>query len=98
MGKEKYPSGKCEYCGKIFLRPHKFKTEAEAFHVYGCRLIGIKNAIINKEEFDSEEIIDELKKISKISSLGARKGNRYWKRIDECDRLIKLITSKKTNV
>ena len=83
------PNGKCEWCGKIFERPHKFRTEKEAFHTYGCRLEGIENAIKNKEEiFDIVGLIEEVESISKVSSFGAKEGNLYWKRMDKCKEII----------
>lgn len=96
MKKEKYPSGKCDYCGKVFERPHKFRTEEESFHIKGCRLLGIENAIKNNEELGYiEDLIDEVKGISHISSFGAKKGNRYWKRMDKCKEIIKKLEEKK---
>jgi hypothetical protein len=90
MGDE-YPSGKCEYCGMIFERPHKFRTEPEAFHVYGCRLDGIERAIKNKEDLGIvEELIDEVKRIKKVSSFVATTNpeNKYYKRMGRCQKII----------
>ena len=94
MSEEKFPSGKCEDCGKIFPRPNKFKTESEAYHIYGCRLDGIKRAIDNKEELGHiTELIDEVKRISKVSSFGAKKGNRYFIRMDKCREIVEELKS-----
>ena len=98
MTKEKYPSGKCEYCGKVFERPNKFRTEKESYHIKGCRLEGIENAIKNNEELgDIQELIDEVKGISKVSSFGAKINpkNKYYLRMDKCEEIIKNLLERK---
>lgn len=98
MEKEKYPSGKCDDCGKIFERPCKFRTEREAYHVYGCRLKSIENALNNNEDlFDIYGFIDEVERISKISSFGAKFNpkNKYYERMVRCDKLIKKLKERK---
>lgn len=92
-----YPDGKCSYCGKVFERPNKFRTENEAFHVYGCELEAIKFAIKNAEEFNLCEVIDLLKRISKVSSFGARPGNKYYERMRECNKIVKELETSQLN-
>ncbi len=95
MKEKKYPSGKCEYCGTIFERPNKYQTEEEVYHIYGCRLNGIENAIKNNEELgDVDELIYEVKRINHICSFGAKEGNKYWKRMDKCKEIIKKLEEK----
>ena len=57
----------------------------------GCQLESIKNAIKNKEDFDIFELIEQLEYISKVSSYGAKVGNEYYKRMIECDKIIKKL-------
>ena len=92
MKKTKYPSGKCESCGKIFERPHKFRTETEAYHVHGCRLDIIEKAIKNKEKIGNNfKLLMEVDSILNISSFGARKGNKYFKRMIRCKEIQKEL-------
>ena len=83
---------KCEFCSKEFLRPHKYKTESEAFHVNGCKLKYIKKKITNKlDSYEKNMLVDDLEYISKVSSFGAEEGNKYYKRMLECQKLLKQL-------
>ena len=90
----KYPSGKCDYCWEVFERPNKFQTETEEYHITGCRLSGIENAINNNEELgDIQELIDEVERISKVSSFGAsnKLKNKYNERMKYCTQIVKRL-------
>ncbi len=101
---EKYEDGICEYCGKVFKRPNKFKTEPEAYHVYGCQLIEIENIVKSKEEvLYVYELIDDVRRISKVSSFavkidketGKAIKNKYYKRMIKCEELVKKLEALK---
>jgi len=73
---------KCKYCGKEFERPHRHRTEEEAFHVNGCELDSIEQRLNEGVgAYTREKLFNNLAYISKVASFGAREGNRYWERM-----------------
>lgn len=88
----KYPDGICPECGKRYARPNKYRTEEEGYHVKGCMLKRIQKESKEKPDmFKKLKLIGELEYISKTSSFDAKKGNKYYDRMLECERLVKML-------
>jgi len=84
-----YPNGRCEFCGKEFKRPNKFRTEGEAFHHKLCWIENIKFRI--KQNEDKYLLIEELEEIKHKLSFGGN-DKIYYDKMIECNNLIKKLT------